>query len=233
MAQRAGRGMSYFQIAWQWLTSAQQWHGGSGIPERLVQHLEYTGIALAIAVAIALPAGLAMGHARRGGFAVVSVANFGRALPTLGLLVLVFVLTSGSAASWLVPLAALAVPPVLVNAYEGVLGVDPELTDAARGMGMTGWQVLRKVELPVALPLVLLGVRVAAIQVVATATIAAYIGLGGLGRYIIDGLASDQYNVVAGGAALVVLLALAVQAAFMLARWALVPRGLRRQARSG
>jgi len=223
--------MSYFQIAWQWLTSSQQWHGSDGIPERLVQHLEYTGIALAIAAVIALPIGLAMGHARRGGFAVVSVANFGRALPTLGLLVLIFVLTSGSPASWLVPLAALAIPPILVNTYEGVLGVDPELTDAARGMGMTEWQILRKVEIPVAIPLVLLGLRIAAIQVVATATIAAYIGLGGLGRYIIDGLASNQYNVVAGGAALVVLLALAVQAVFVLIRRLVVPAGLRHQAR--
>jgi osmoprotectant transport system permease protein len=224
--------MSYFQIAWQWLTAPQQWHGSSGIPERLVQHLEYTGIALAIAAVIALPLGLAMGHARRGGFAVVSVANFGRALPTLGLLVLVFVLTSGSPASWLVPLAALAIPPILVNTYEGVLGVDPQLTDAARGMGMTEWQILRKVEVPVAVPLLLLGLRIAAIQVVATATIAAYIGLGGLGRYILDGLASKEYNMVAGGAALVVLLALAVQAAFMLLRQLIVPQGLRHQTRS-
>jgi osmoprotectant transport system permease protein len=223
--------MSYFQVAWQWLTASQQWHGSSGIPDRLVQHLEYTGIALAIAAVIALPLGLAMGHARRGGFAVVSVANFGRALPTLGLLVLIFVLTSGSPASWLVPLAALAIPPILVNAYEGVLGVDPELTDAARGMGMTEWQILRQVEAPVALPLILLGLRIAAIQVVATATIAAYIGLGGLGRYIIDGLASSEYNMVAGGAALVVLLALIVQGVFMLLRQVIVPRGLRHQAR--
>ena len=143
--------MSYFSIAWQWLISAQQWHGGNGIPVRLAQHLAYTGIALGIAIVIALPAGLAMGHLRRGGFAVVTLANFGRALPTLGLLVLIFVLTSGSPASWLVPLAFLAIPPILVNTYEGVLGVDADLTDAARGMGMTEWQVLRKVEIPVAI----------------------------------------------------------------------------------
>lgn len=224
--------MSYFQIAWQWLISAQNWHGSDGIPERLAQHLEYTGIALVIALVIAVPAGLAMGHLRRGGFAVVTVANFGRALPTLGLLVLIFVLTSGSAASWLVPLAALAIPPMLVNTYEGVLGVDQELTDAARGMGMTEWQVLFKVEIPVALPLIILGIRTSAIQVVATATIAAYIGLGGLGRYIIDGLARDEYNVVAGGAAVIVLLALAVQGLFMLLTLVIVPVGLRRQAQT-
>jgi len=160
---------------------------------------------------------------------VVTLANFGRALPTLGLLVLIFVLTAGSAASWLVPLTFLAIPPILVNTYEGVLGVDPELTDAARGMGMTGRQILRKVEFPLAVPLILLGLRISAIQVVATATIAAYIGLGGLGRYIIDGLASAQYNKVAGGAAVIVLLALAIQVVFILLRWLIVPVGLRRQ----
>jgi osmoprotectant transport system permease protein len=224
--------LSYFSDAWQWLISSQNWHGSNGIPERLVQHLEYTGIALAIALVIAIPAGLAMGHLRRGGFVVVTVANFGRALPTLGLLVLVFVLTAGSAASWVIPLAALAIPPMLVNTYEGVLGVDRELTDAARGMGMTEWQILRKVEIPVALPLILLGIRTSAIQVVATATIAAYIGLGGLGRYIIDGLARNEYNVVAGGAAVIVLLALAVQGLFMLLALLIVPVGLRRQAQA-
>jgi osmoprotectant transport system permease protein len=224
--------MSYFSDAWQWLISSQNWHGANGIPERLAQHLEYTAIALAIALVIAVPVGLAMGHLRRGGFVVVTVANFGRALPTLGLVVLVFVLTAGSAAAWLVPLAALAIPPMLVNTYEGVLGVDRELTDAARGMGMTEWQILRKVEIPVALPLILLGIRTSAIQVVATATIAAYIGLGGLGRYIIDGLARNEYNVVAGGAAVIVLLALAVQGLFMLLAIVIVPVGLRRQAQA-
>lgn len=224
--------MSYFSDAWQWLISSQNWHGSNGIPERLAQHLEYTAIALAIALVIAIPVGLAMGHLRRGGFVVVTVANFGRALPTLGLVVLVFVLTAGSAAAWLVPLAALAIPPMLVNTYEGVLQVDRELTDAARGMGMTEWQILRKVEIPVALPLILLGIRTSAIQVVATATIAAYIGLGGLGRYIIDGLARNEYNVVAGGAAVIVLLALAVQGLFMLLAIVIVPVGLRRQAQA-
>ena len=224
--------MSYFATAWDWLVSSQNWHGSNGIPERLLQHLEYTGLALIIALVIAIPAGLAMGHLRRGGFVVVTVANFGRALPTLGLVVLVFVLTAGSIASWLVPLAALAIPPMLVNTYEGVLGVDRELTDAARGMGMTEGQILRKVEIPVALPLILLGIRTSAIQVVATATIAAYIGLGGLGRYIIDGLARNEYNVVAGGAAVIVVLALAVQGLFMLLAIVIVPVGLRRQAQA-
>jgi osmoprotectant transport system permease protein len=217
--------------AWNWLTGAQQWHGPDGIPARLLEHAAYTGISLAIAVAIALPAGLWLGHTRRGGFISVSAANLGRALPTLGLLVLAFTVSSASSAAWLVPLVVLGIPPVLVNAYEGVLGVDPGLRDAAAGMGMTGRQVLLQVEAPVAVPLIIVGIRTAAIQVVATATIAAYIGLGGLGRYIIDGLATDNYGEVAGGALFVVLLALAVQAIFVGVRRLAVPAGLRQQAR--
>jgi len=126
----------------------------------------------------------------------------------------------------------LAIPPILVNAYEGVAGVDPGLKDAARGMGMTPWQQLRKVEVPVALPLIMLGLRTGAIFVVATATIAAEIGLGGLGRYIIDGLATENYGEVAGGAALVVVLALVVQVVFVGLRRLVVPAGLRRQAKT-
>ena len=119
-----------------------------------------------------------------------------------------------------------------MNAYEGVAGVDPGLKDAARGMGMTGWQILRKVELPVALPLIMLGLRTGAIFVVATATIAAEIGLGGLGRYIIDGLATSNYGEVAGGAVLVVILALLVQVVFVGLRYLVVPAPLRAQARA-
>ena len=223
--------MSFFRLGWEWLARAQEWHGAGGIPARLLQHLAYTALALVIAALIALPLGVLIGHTRRAGFAVVSVANFARALPTLGLLILAYLLTAGSSAAWLVPLAALAIPPILVNAYEGVLAVPPQVRDAARGMGMTGPRILRQVEIPIALPLILLGLRTAAIQVVATATLAASIGLGGLGRYIIDGLASHDYAQVAGGAALVILLALAVQAAFVVVRRFGVPRGLRGQAR--
>ncbi len=221
--------MSFLRFAWVWLTHAQQWQGASGIPARVLEHLEYTGLALVIAALIALPLGVIIGHSGRAGFSVISIANFARALPTLGLLILAYVVTAGSSAAWLVPLAALAIPPILVNAYEGVLAVPPEVKDAARGMGMTGPRILRQVEIPIAAPLILLGLRTAAIQVVATATLAAYIGLGGLGRYIIDGLASHDYAQVAGGAALVIVLALAVQAAFALLRRFGVPRGLRDQ----
>jgi len=130
-----------------------------------------------------------------------------------------------------IPLVALGIPPILVNAYVGVLQVDPDLTDAARGMGMTGWQVLRKVEIPVALPLIMLGLRTAAIFIVATATIAAEIGVGGLGRYIIDGLSQENYGEVAGGAVLVVILSVLVQVIFVALRRLVVPAPLRMQAR--
>lgn len=185
-----------------------------------------------IAAAIALPIGLLIGHYGRGGFTAVNIANIWRAIPTLGLLILLVVLLGFSPLTWLIPLVALGIPPILVNTYEGVSGVDPDLKDAARGMGMTQWQVLWKVELPLALPLILLGLRITAIFVVATATIAAYIGLGGLGRYIIDGLASNNYGEVAGGAAVIVVLALAVQVLFVGLRRLVVPTGLRQQARA-
>jgi osmoprotectant transport system permease protein len=224
--------MSFLSFAWNWLKAPAQWHGADDIPIRLLQHLGYSGLSLLVAALIALPAGIWIGHTGRGGVVVVNIANAWRAIPTLGLLVLMVVLIGFSVLAWLVPLVVLAIPPILVNAYEGVAGVDPGLRDAARGMGMTGWQSLRKVELPVALPLIMLGLRTGAIFVVATATIAAEIGLGGLGRYIIDGLSQSNYAEVAGGAVLVVLLALLVQVIFVGLRYLVVPAPLRIEARN-
>jgi osmoprotectant transport system permease protein len=224
--------MSFLTFAWDWLRSPQQWHGQDAIPARVLQHLYYSGLSLLIATLIAVPLGLLIGHYGRGGFAVINVTNIWRAIPTLGLLILVVVLVGLGPLGWLIPLVALGIPPILVNTYEGVAGVDPELKDAARGMGMTDWQLLWKVEVPVAVPLIMLGLRTGAIFVVSTATIAAEIGVGGLGRYIIDGLAANNYGEVAGGAAVIVVLALAVQAAFTGLRRLVVPTGLRLQARS-
>lgn len=224
--------MSFLTFAWDWLRSPQQWHGKDGILARVLEHLGYAGLSLLIAVLIAVPLGLLVGHYGRGELAVVNALNVARAIPTLGLLILVVVLLGLSVWAWLVPLVVLAIPAILLNTYEGVAGVDPELKDAARGMGMTDWQLLWKVEVPVAIPLIMLGVRTAAIFVVATATIAAEIGVGGLGRYIIDGLAANNYGEVAGGAAVIVVLALVVQAAFAGLRRLAVPRGLRLQARA-
>ena len=223
--------MRFLSYAWNWLKEPAQWHGPGGIPARVVEQLGYTAVSLLIAALIAIPLGILIGHTGRGAVLVVNLANAWRSIPTLGLLVLLAITLGSFLLAWLVPLVVLGIPPILVNTYEGVAGVEPELKDAARGMGMTSWQQVRKVEVPVATPLIILGLRTGAIFVVATATIAAYIGLGGLGRYIIDGLATDNYGEVAGGAALVVALALVVQVVFVGVRRLAVPTGLRQQAR--
>lgn len=197
----------------EWLTSASSWQGDGGIGARLLEHLMYTAIVLVLAAAIAIPLGLWVGHTGRGRW-LVSLANALRAVPTLGLL-FALVLWLGPRLSgelyFLLPsvivLVLLAVPPLLSGTYAGVEAVDPAARDAAKGVGLSSGQVLRQVEIPCALPLMLSGLRSALLQVVATATIAAYVGLGGLGRFIIDGLAVQDYAQTAGGAVLVALLA--------------------------
>ncbi|WP_214409485.1 ABC transporter permease [Sphaerisporangium fuscum] len=208
------------------------WSGSGGIPVRLLEHIEFSLVALALSMLVAIPLGLFIGHRRKGAVVVVVAANAARALPTLGLVVLI-VLLVGVGTTWpvLVPLVALAIPPILVNTYEGIRGVDEDLRDAAYGMGLRGGQVLMKVLVPVALPLILLGLRIAAIQVVATATVAAYVGLGGLGRYIIDGLATKDFPSTLGGAVLVALLALFVQLLFGLLQRVVVSPGVSRRAK--
>jgi osmoprotectant transport system permease protein len=213
-------------------TDPANWTGSNAIPLRLLEHLGYSVVALALAALIGVPLGLLIGHTGKGGVLVVVSANVARALPTLGLLVLL-VLLFGTASVWpvLIPLIALAVPPILVNTFEGIRGVDPELRDAAYGMGLRGPQVLGKVLVPVALPLILLGLRLAAVQIVATAAVAAYVGLGGLGRYIIDGLATQKYEQVVGGSVLIVLFALAAQALFAVAQRVTVSPGVSQRVR--
>jgi len=229
--------MSFLNFAWNWLKSSAQWHGSSGIPVRILEHLLYSSVSLLVAALIAIPLGILIGHTRRGVFLAINMANVWRAIPTLGFLILMVILIGFATVvripvAVLIPLVALAIPPILVNTYEGVAGVDADLKDAALGMGMTQWQLVRKVELPLATPLIILGLRTAAIFVVATATIAAYVAAGGLGRYIIDGLAANNYAEVAGGAVVVVVLALAVQLLFVGVRRLVVPEGLRLQARA-
>jgi osmoprotectant transport system permease protein len=225
--------VSFFNWAWDWVTTDANWHGSGSIPQQLVAHLGYSALPLVIAALIGIPAGVAIGHwGGNGAVVVINIANAWRAIPTLGLLILLAVFLGFSPVTWLVPLVVLAIPPILVNAYEGVAAVEPSVRDAAAGMGMTPWQQVAKVEFPIALPLILVGLRTAAIFVVATATIAAYIGLGGLGRFIIDGLASNEYGPVAGGALLVVILAVLVLALFAALSRLVVPAGLRKQAKS-
>ncbi|SDN22797.1 ABC transporter permease [Actinacidiphila guanduensis] len=203
------------------------WHGYDGIPHRLAEHLQYSFTALGIAAAIGLPLGLITGHTGRGGNALALIATAARALPTLGLLVLMFIWLGIGETPVMIPLVALAVPPILVTTYEAVRTADPAPVDAARGMGMGPIAVLFQVELPMALPLILSGVRSATIQVVSTTAIAAYVSLGGLGRYIFDGLYQRNYEIVVGGAALIALLAVAMIGVFYLVERLVVSPGVR------
>jgi osmoprotectant transport system permease protein len=168
-----------------------------GIPVRTLQHLYYSLLATAIAAAIALPIGVLIGHTGRGALFAVNLTNLGRAIPSLGIIILMFTLVGFGIVPVLVALIALAVPPIVTNSYIGVRSVDRDVREAAEGMGMRGRQVLWQVELPVAMPLIMAGIRTSAVQVVATATLAAYVGLGGLGRYLIDGL--SQRDLAPGG----------------------------------
>ncbi|CAM3881215.1 ABC transporter permease [Nocardiopsis rhodophaea] len=222
-------------IMWilEWLAQPEQWVGSSGIPVRFAEHVGYSGLALLLSAAIAVPLGLLTGHTGRGGFLLASLANFARALPTIGVLFLVVLLVGIGLLPVMVALVALAVPPILVNTYEGVRNVDPQLKDAAQGMGMRGTEVLFRLELPVALPLILLGLRTAAVQVISTATIAAYVGIGGLGRFIVDGQARQDLPMMLGGSLLVVVLALIVTALFGVLGRVLVAPALRRGTPAG
>jgi len=194
-----------------WLTDPAQWSGPDGIPVRLLQHLWYSLLATAIAAAIALPIGIWIGHTGRGALVAVNLTNLGRAIPSLGIIILMFTLVGFGIVPVLVALVALAIPPMVTNSYIGVRSVDRDVREAAEGMGMRGRQVLWRVELPVAMPLLMAGVRTSTVQVVATATLAAYVGLGGLGRYLIDGLSQRDLAQVVGGAILVALLSLVTE----------------------
>ncbi|WP_066954213.1 ABC transporter permease [Streptomyces lushanensis] len=196
-----------------WLVSGEQWTGADGIGHRLAEHLQYSLLATLIAAVIALPLGLLIGHTGRGAFVAVNLVSFGRALPTVGLVVLVFLASGLSMTPVYVALVALAVPAIVTNTYAGMNAVDPEVKDAARGQGMRGHQVLFQVEIPLALPLIMTGLRLALIQVVATATIAAYVSFGGLGRYVFDGLAQRDLVQVLGGAVLVAVVAVVLDLA--------------------
>jgi osmoprotectant transport system permease protein len=191
-----------------WLTDPAQWSGPDGIPVRTLQHLWYSLLATVIAGAIALPIGVFIGHTGRGAVFAINLTNLGRAIPSLGIIILVFILVGFGIVPVLVALIALAVPPIVTNSYIGVRSVDRDVREAAEGMGMRGRQVLWEVELPVAMPLIMAGIRTSAVQVVATATLAAFVGLGGLGRYLIDGLSQRDLAQVVGGAILVAVLSL-------------------------
>ncbi|CAM3195896.1 Glycine betaine/carnitine/choline transport system permease protein OpuCB [Arthrobacter ulcerisalmonis] len=199
-----------FVDTYDWLADPTHWTGSTGIPTRMVEHLQYTGLVMLIAVVIAVPIGLYVGHTGRGRVAVVSIAGALRALPTLGLLTL-FVLLAGIG---LMPpvwaLVILTVPPLLAGTYAGISSVDRNVVDAARAMGMTELQVLFRAELPNALTVMFGGFRTGVLQVIATVSVVAYINLGGLGRYVFDGLVLSDFPQMLGGSLLIAVLAIAV-----------------------
>jgi osmoprotectant transport system permease protein len=204
------------------------WRGSSGLLHLLSQHVVISAEAVLIAVLVALPLGLGLGHIRRGEVFAVNVANIGRAMPSFAVLVLALQLTEIGKTPALVALVLLAIPPMITNSFVAMAGVDDEAREAARGMGMTGMQLLRRVELPLAIPLVMAGVRTAAVQVVATATLAALVGYGGLGLLIIRGLRTRDNVEVFAAALTVAMLALLTELGLSVLQRALTPRGIRR-----
>jgi len=195
-----------------YLFDAENWDWSSpqSIPHRILEHLGFTAVALLIAAAIAMPIGLFIGHTNRGAFLAINIGNAGRSLPTFGLLTLIVTLIGLGRVPLILALVVLAAPPILTTTYAGLRAVDPAAVDSARGMGMRPLQILFRAEVPIALPLILSGLRSAALQVVATATVAAYVGLGGLGRLLVDGLSLNQYDRVVAGAVLVATLAIVI-----------------------
>lgn len=201
--------------------------GYDSIWNRLIQHCEYSLIAFASAASIALPLAIMCGHTNRGGGAISAIAVVGRAMPSLGLLVLLASEVGLSLTVTMIPLVLLGIPPILLYTHAGIRGVDLAAVDAARGLGMNAWQTILHVEIPVALPLILAGLRGAAVQIVATTTLAAVVSFGGFGRYIIDGLYEYDYAQVVGGAVLVAMLSLTTLMLFSLLNRLLVSPGLR------
>jgi osmoprotectant transport system permease protein len=198
-----------------WLTDHAHWVGSEGVPHRVVQHLGYSALTVALAALVAVPLGLWIGHTGRWQRFAVATSGALRAMPTLGLLTWFVLLIGVGLAAPILALVILAIPPVLAGTYAGLESVDRLTVDSARAMGFTEWQVLFKVEIPLALPLLVGGFRSAALQVIATATVAAYVGLGGLGRYLIDGQAYRDYPQMVSGSVLVIALALTADGVFV------------------
>ena len=202
-----------------YLTDSESWSGTGGLANRLIEHLWISGLALLAAFLVAVPLAIWLGHIGRGGVLAVNVGNAGRAVPTYALLVIFVLLPDPLGAntfSFVLALALFSLPPLLTNAYVGMREVDRDVVDAARGVGMSGWQIVRRVELPLATPLIVTGVRLAAVQVVATATVIGLVGGGALGRIIATGFATQDQGKIVGAAIVVTVLALATEGLFEL-----------------
>ncbi len=209
-----------------WFTDPANWMGTNGIPNRLFEHVWLSGLVVLVGSAIAIPAGLIIGHTGRGAFLTVSIANLGRAIPSYALLLIFFTFFGIGFATTFPALLVLTIPPILTSTYVGIREVDRDTVEAGRAMGMAELELLRGVEVPIALPVIISGVRIAAVQVVATATLAALVGGGTLGRFIVDGFALQQFDQLVGGAILVAILALLTERAFTFLEGAVVSPGL-------
>ncbi|MEO5900458.1 MAG: ABC transporter permease [Ilumatobacteraceae bacterium] len=211
----------------QWLFDSDYWWGNRGIVTRIVEHLEYSGVALGLAFVVAFPIGLLIGHTGKGRFVASATANLLRAVPTFGVVSLLFVWKPLTLWPLLIALAVLALPPIMLNTAAGIANVDPQTRDAAEGVGLTGFQVLTKVETPCALPLILAGVRSAANQVIATATVLGVKGQGGLGVFIFSGYNTQRYYIVYGASITIITIVLLVELSFAGLQRRLVSPGLR------
>jgi osmoprotectant transport system permease protein len=211
--------MNFLQQALDFIFTGSNWAGPAGLAARILEHLQYTAVAVVFSALIAIPIGMVIGHTGRGTFLVVTGVNALRALPTLGVLLLGVLLWGLGLVPPTVALMLLGIPPLLAGTYSGIANVDRSVIDAARSMGMTESRILFRVEVPNARPLILGGLRTATLQIVATATVAAYASLGGLGRYLIDGIKVRQFYLALVGALMVTALALILDAALAFAVW--------------
>ena len=203
----------------EWFADPAHWQGPQGIPVRILEHIQYSGFAIAVALIVALPIALYLGHTGRGGFIAINVANIGRALPSFALIgigLLIAIPLGLGLGFWptMFALVPLAIPPIVTNSYVAIREVDRDIVDAARGMGLSEGQILRSIEIPLGMPLILAGVRTAAVNVVATATLGAVVAGGALGRFIVDGFALREFDQLVAGGILVALLAVTTEVTF-------------------
>ena len=219
--------MSFLMSVVDWFRDPAHWSGDNGIPVRTLEHLQISFESVAIGAVIALPIGIALGHYGKFGNLAINISNAGRAVPSFGILIIAFQIFGLGDTPTVIALVALAIPPMVTNSYVGLSEVDKDVKDAARGMGYRELSRLLRIELPLAVPLVMAGIRTSAVQVIATATVAAYIGGGGLGQFIVGGYATQIYPAVFVGAVAVGLLAVATELLFGGLERLLTPRGVR------